>query len=89
MEGGLVLPLAVELPSAFYLGLTTRFDAVRNEDVTGYHAEFLNSVAFGHDLFGNLFGYVEFFSALSTEQEADWVGTFDTGLIYVIQRTFS
>src|SRR5439155_3379812 len=35
-EGGLVVPLAVELPSAFYLGLTTRFDAVRTEDQTGY-----------------------------------------------------
>ena len=81
-EGGLILPLAVELPSAFYMGLTTRFDAVRNEDKPRYHAEFVNSIAFGHDLFGHLFGYVEFFSAVSTEREADWVGTFDTGVIY-------
>jgi hypothetical protein len=84
VEGGLVLPLAVELPRSFYLGVTTRFDAVRDEDESGYHAEFINSVAFGHDLFGSLFGYVEFFSAVSTEQDADWVGTFDTGLIYGI-----
>src|ERR1043166_4590448 len=82
IEGGLILPLAVELPRAFYLGLTTRFDAVRDEDESGYHAEFVNSAAFGHDLFGSLFGYVEFFSAVSTERDAEWVGTFDTGLIY-------
>jgi len=82
IEGGLILPLAVELPSAFYLGLTTRFDAVRNEDESRYHAEFVNSVAFGHDLFGSLFGYVEFFSAVSAERDSDWVGTFDTGVIY-------
>jgi hypothetical protein len=82
VEGGLVLPLAVELPRAFYFGATTRFDVVRNEDEPGYHAEFINSVAFGHDLFGNFFGYVEFFSAVSTERDAEWVGTFDTGLIY-------
>jgi hypothetical protein len=80
--GGLILPLAVELPSDFYMGLTTRFDAVRNEDEPRYHAEFVNSIAFGHDLFGHLFGYVEFFSGVSTERDADWVGTFDTGLIY-------
>ncbi len=82
VEGGLVLPLAVELPRAFYLGVTTRFDVVLDEDESGYHAEFVNSVEFGHDLFGSLFGYVEFFSAVSAERDADWVGTFDTGVIY-------
>ena len=82
VEGGLVLPLEVELPSAFYSGLTTRFDAVRNERKPGYHAEFVNSVEFGRRLFGNLSGYVEFFSVVSTERDADWEGSFDPGLIY-------
>jgi hypothetical protein len=82
VEGGLVLPLAVELPWDFYLGLTTRFDAVRNEDEPGYDAEFINTVELGHDLFGNLYGYVEFFSAVSTERDAEWVGSFNPGLIY-------
>jgi hypothetical protein len=82
VEGGVVLPLAVELPRAFYLGVTARFDAVRDEEESGYHAEFINSAAFGHDLFGSLFGYVEFFSAVSTERDSNWVGTFDPGLIY-------
>lgn len=66
------------------LGLTTRFDAARDEDGPGYHPEFGNSVAFGHDLFRNLFGYVEFFSRVSTERDAEWIGTFDTGLIWVL-----
>src|SRR5881394_1616894 len=61
VEGGLILPLAVEIPRNFYLGVTTRFDLVLDEDESGYHAEFVNSVAFGHDLFGSLFGYLEFF----------------------------
>jgi hypothetical protein len=86
VEGGLVLPLAVELPSAFDLGLTTRFDAVRNEDELGYHAEFVNSVEFGHDLFGSLYGYVEFFSAVSTERDSNWEGEFITGLIYELTK---
>ena len=86
VEGGLILPFAVSLPSHFYLGLTTRFDAVRDEDDRGYHTEFINSIAFGHDLFGRLFGYVEFFSALSTERGAPWVGTFNTGLIYELTK---
>jgi hypothetical protein len=57
---------------------------VRNEDKPGYHAEFVNSVEVGHDLFGNLSGYLEFFSAASTERDADWEGTFDPGLIYEV-----
>ena len=62
--------------------MTTRFDAVRNEDRSGYHPEFVNSVEFGHDLFRNLYGYVEFFSDVSTERDSNWEATFDTGLIY-------
>ena len=82
VEGGVVLPLAVDLPRDFYLGVTTRFDAVRNEDRSGYHPEFVNSVEFGHDLFRDLYGYVEFFSDVSTERDSNWEATFDTGLIY-------
>ena len=52
------------------------------EDTSGYHAEFVNSVEIGHDLFGNLSGYLEFFSAVSTERDADWEWSFDPGLIY-------
>ncbi len=80
LEGGLILPLVVALQGEFYLGFTSRFDAVRDEDERGYHTEFINSIAVGHELFGNLFGYVEFFSAVSTERDAPWVGTFDMGL---------
>jgi len=86
VEGGLVLPLEVELPSAFYLDLTTRFDAVRNENELGYHAEFINSIELGHDLFGNLSGYVGFFSAVSTERDSNWEGEFFSGLIYELTK---
>jgi hypothetical protein len=82
LEGGVILPLSVELPDGCWLGLTTRFGAVRDPAQRDYHAEFVNSIAFGRDLFGNLFGYVELFSAVGTEQEAGWVGTFNTALIY-------
>lgn len=88
VEGGLILPLSASLPAKFWLGLTTRFDAVRDLGADGYHAEFVNSIALGHDLFGNLFGYVEFFSAVSTKQDSPWVGTFNTGLICSLTDNF-
>ena len=48
----------------------------------GDHAEFINSVTFGHNLIGKLDGYVEFFSDISRERGSGWVGTVDLGLTY-------
>jgi len=82
VEGGLVLPLAVRLPADFGLGMMTQFDAVRDEDGGGHHAEFINSITLGHDIVGKLGGYVEFFSAVSAERGSRWIGTVDLGLTY-------
>ena len=88
VESGLIVPAGLALPDNFYLGLTTRFDAVRNEDNHGYHPEFSNSIELAHDLFENLSGYVEFFSNVNTEHDTDWAGTFDTGLVWALTENF-
>ena len=82
VEGGLIFPLAVELPRGFGMGLMTELDVNRDNAGKGYHFEFVNSITFSHDLVGRLAGYVEFFSAASSERDADWVGTADLGLTY-------
>jgi hypothetical protein len=41
-----------------------------------------NSVSVGHAVVGRLSYYVEFFSNVSTEHGADWLGTVDTWLTY-------
>jgi hypothetical protein len=82
VEGGVILPLAVELPHGFGLGLMTQFDFIRDESGGGHHAEFVNSITFSRDLVGHLGGYVEFFSAVSEEDDSPWVGTFDVGFTY-------
>ncbi len=87
VDGGLVLPLSIELPRDFYLAVTTRFDAVRNEGGSGMHAEFINSIEFGHELFSKLYGYIEFFSGVSTEHGSGWESSFDTGLIYELTES--
>lgn len=56
--------------------------AERNENSSSYHAEFINSITVGHALVGELSGYAEFFSAVSTERDAKWIGTFDFGFTY-------
>lgn len=82
VEGGIIFPLAIELPRDFDLGAMTEVDYIRNADNSGYHQEFINSVTIGHAIVGKLSGYAEFFSAVSTERDAEWVGSFDFGFTY-------
>ena len=82
--GGLIVPLAVGLPAGWKMGVMTEFDFNENANAQGRHTEFINSVTFGHDLYGQLAGYVEFFSRVSDETGADWVGTVDVGLTYAL-----
>lgn len=84
VEGGLILPLAVELPCKWSMGLMTEFDFNRDSSGSGFHTEFINSITFSHDIIGKLVGYMEFFSLVSTERDAHWVGTVDAGLTYAL-----
>ncbi|MBA3883565.1 MAG: transporter, partial [Chthoniobacterales bacterium] len=82
VEGGIIFPFAIALPGDFNLGAMTEADFVQNEESSDYHAEFINSMTVGHSIVGELSGYVEFFSSVSTERDAEWVGTFDFGFTY-------
>jgi len=86
IEGGLIFPFEAALPRNVYIGLVARFEAVRNFDEPGYHTEFGNSITLRRDFFRRLFGYVEFYSAVSTGRDSEWVGTFDTGLSYTVTK---
>ena len=52
-----------------------------------HHPEFVDSITVDHEIVGDLDGYVEFFSAVSTEQDSDWIGTVDLGMIYHLTET--
>jgi hypothetical protein len=84
VEAGVILPLAVELPLGFGMGLMTEFDWNRDVNGDGHHTEFVNSITFGHDIVGDLGGYVEFFSGVSAERGVPWVGSVDLGLAYAL-----
>ncbi len=84
IEGGLILPLAIDLGSGWGLGLMTEFDFIPNEDQVGYHTDFINSAVLGYDVDERLGVYFELFTVLSTEQDADWIATVDTGFTYAL-----
>lgn len=80
VEGGIIFPLAVELPYGWGMGVMTEVDIVYRED-GGYGPDFINSITFSHNIAGNLSGYVEFFSQLS---EGELAITLDAGLTYAL-----
>ncbi len=86
VEGGLIIPLSIDLPAGWGMGLMTEIDYIQNAADTDYHGEWINTVTFSHDLVGDLGFYVEFFSMVSSEKGARWVGTVDLGLTYGVTR---
>jgi len=82
VEGGIIIPLVVQLPLGWDMGAMTEVDFLRDENGGDHHASFVNSITFDHELFGKLDGYAEFFSEVSTEKGERWIGTVDFGLTY-------
>jgi hypothetical protein len=80
-EGGVILPLAVGLPAGWGMGLMTEVDFVRDSG-GGYDTEYFNTITFGHDIAGNLGGYVEFAALFTPESDAQWQGQLGVGLTY-------
>jgi hypothetical protein len=82
-EGGVIFPLAIQLPLAFEVGMETGVNFPRDER-HDYQAEFINSITVGHSIAGKLSGYIEFFSSATTEPHAGLVATADAGLLYAL-----
>ena len=86
VEGGVIFPLAAKLPGDFDLGLETAVSFLRDDSDSDYHEDFINSITIDHAIVGKLSGYLEFFSDISTERHAGWVGTVDAGLEFLVTK---
>lgn len=84
VEGGLIVPVAFQLPAGFDLCLMTEFDFLRDDVGRGHHVDFINTATISHDLVGKLGAYLEFFSLVSSDSSNDWQGSVDIGLTYAI-----
>lgn len=84
VEGGLILPLAVELPGGWGMGVMTEFDIAADEDGGGHHMEYVNSITFGRDITERLGFYTEFWTLISSEDTSAWEGTIDVGLTFAL-----
>ncbi|HEY6226965.1 MAG TPA: transporter [Verrucomicrobiae bacterium] len=84
IEGGVILPVTFDLPAGFSAAMMTEFDWLQNADSRDYHPEFVNSISFSHPIVGKLEAFLEFYSLVSAENDAPWVGTVDFGFTYGI-----
>lgn len=83
-QGGVIVPIAFELPWGWGMGYMAEFDVNQDSGSEHYHMDYINSVTFDHQIIGNLDGYVEFYSNNSQEKGVGWAATVDTGVTYAL-----
>jgi hypothetical protein len=84
LQGGVILPFAVNLPADFLLEAMAEFDIDRNAANTGYGLNLLQSVNLTHMIFGRLAGYVEYVGIAPIDTGQTYLAYFDTGLTYLL-----
>ncbi|MGE0023196.1 MAG: transporter [Hyphomicrobium sp.] len=84
VEGGVIVPLAVDLGNGMGLGLMTEIDVLRSEEGTGYEPTFVNSATVSFELSPRIGIYVEAFVERSAESGAETIVTIDGGLTFAV-----
>lgn len=84
VEGGVIVPLAIDLGRGMGLGLMTEVDVLRSGDGDSYEPTFINSATVSFELTGKLGLYTEVFVERSAQSGAQTVVTLDAGLTYAV-----
>lgn len=82
LEGGVIFPLAMDLPGSFGLGVMAEIDFVYNETDDDYGLEFVHSAVLGHDITGELAGYIEYVGIASHDTGTGYRAIGSAGLTY-------
>src|SRR5688572_16907283 len=82
VEGGLIVPLAISLPNEWNLGLMAEMDFVRDDADEDYGTQFVHTATVGHDIAGDLAGYVEYIGVASHDLNLGYVAVLGGGLTY-------
>ncbi len=82
VEGGIIFPFAANLPAGFTLGLMAEFDFVYDDEDDDYDTEFVQTAAVGHDIVGDLAGYVEYIGIAPLDGDGDYQALIGSGLTY-------
>jgi hypothetical protein len=87
VEGGVALPMQINLPADFTLALQTEYDALKDANDSQRYANLVDIVNLSHPLpfiSKDLTASIELFSSIGTDPFTPAVYTFDIGLAYLI-----
>lgn len=84
VEGGVIVPLAIDMGSGVGLGLMTEIDILKAADGRGYAPTFVNSATVSFEITDRLGLYAEAFVERSSESGADTIVTLDGGFTYAV-----
>jgi hypothetical protein len=84
IEGGLIVPFAVQLPAKFDLGMMAEFDIHRNAANDGYGLDFLHSITLGREMTEQLNIYIEYVGIAPVQTGRTYLAYFDTGITYAL-----
>lgn len=84
VEGGIIVPLAIDLGHGAGFGLMTEIDILRRESGTGYEPTFINSATVSFELTRRLGMYVEAYVERSAERGAETIVTLDGGMTFAV-----
>jgi hypothetical protein len=82
VEGGVIVPFAIDLGGGFGLGMMTEVDILRRENGGGYAPVFVNSAALGFELTERIGLFAEVFVERSAEHGVETVVTLGGGVTY-------
>jgi hypothetical protein len=86
VEGGVILPIAFQLPGGCAGGAMLEADFDRNARETGYGVDLIHTITVGHDLLPHLGAYVEYVGVSPISTDRTYLAYFDTGLTYAITQ---
>ncbi len=86
VEGGIILPFAIELTDRLGLGLQAEVDFVRDEESGGYEQEYLHTAVLGIGLTYALGAYVEYLGVAGSKSGFDYQASFSGGFTYAVSR---
>jgi hypothetical protein len=84
VEGGVIVPLAIALPGDFGLGLMGEIDFVYDEADDDYGVAFVHTATIGHDIVGDLAGYIEYVGIAPHDAGGTYQAIASVGLTYAV-----
>ena len=84
VEGGLIVPLAIDLGKDVGMGLMTEFDIVRDGGNERYTLDWVHTATIGFPLIEEMGGYIEYAGFMNLNHAERYRGYFDGGLTYAI-----